>query len=157
MAFHLDGSQSSNMIGMLADELLERTTCSSDDGTVTQEEILERFIPSVNMMMSQLFGFEGDVNQAHNPNSQAGQRQSFYNAANPVFRTFGTNVRAAILGLVPVGTAIDLKTILTGIECDPASYKAGSPCRMKIDLMDFLGYVSISFCNSTFNICSLKS
>ena len=155
MAFHVDGSQSSNMVGMLADELLERTTCSGDL-TVTQEEVLERFIPSVNMMMSQLFGFESDVNQPKN-NVKAGQRQSFYNAANPVFRTFGSKMRAAILGLVPVGTAINLKTILTDIECDPASYKAGSPCRMKIDLMDFLGYVSISFCNSTFNICSLKS
>ena len=64
------------MIGMLADELLERTTCSSDDGTVTQEEILERFIPSVNMMMSQLFGFEGEVNQPEKNGKYSKRRRS---------------------------------------------------------------------------------
>ena len=75
MAFHVDGSQSSNMIGMLADELLERTTCTGDL-TVTQEEVLERFIPSVNMMMSQLFGFEGEVNQPENNGKYSKRRRS---------------------------------------------------------------------------------
>ena len=75
MAFHVDGSQSSNMIGMLADELLERTTCSGDL-TVTQEEVLERFIPSVNMMMSQLFGFDGEVNQPKNNGKYSQRRRS---------------------------------------------------------------------------------
>ena len=75
MAFHVDGSQSSNMIGMLADELLERTTCSGDL-TVTQEEVLERFIPSVNMMMSQLFGFDGEVNQPEKNGKYSKRRRS---------------------------------------------------------------------------------
>ena len=54
-------------------------------------------------------------------------------------REWGAKARGAILGVAPVGIAVNLKTILTGIECDPASYKKGSPCRMKIDMKDFLG------------------
>ena len=134
MAYHVDGSKTSTFVGALADELLDRAKCDASASKITQEDILERFIPSVNMMMQNLFGFDKAPT-----GTGGGKRQSFFNAGNPIFRGIGKRIKGSVLGMIP-SIGIDLKTILNGVDCDPTSYKNGEPCRMKVDMKSVLGF-----------------
>ena len=86
---HFDGSKGEALLDVMVDELLDRAKCDAANAGVTKEDILERFVPSVNMAMSQLFGF--DEAPAHKP--KLGKRQSFYNPAMPESREIGKKVR----------------------------------------------------------------
>lgn len=133
----MDGSKTSTLVGALADELLDRAQCDASSSTskLTQEDMLERFIPSLNMFMQHLFGFD-----AAPTGNGGGARQSFFNPSNPAFRMIGKRIRASFYGTIPNGAGINLKSLLTGIDCDPTGYKNGEPCRMKIDLKSVLGF-----------------
>jgi hypothetical protein len=135
LAYHVDGSKTSAFIGALADELLDRAKCVDESTKVTQEDMLERFIPSINMLMQNLFGYD----KAPSGNG-GGKRQTFFNSANPVFRSIGKNIKSSIMGMLPVGVGMDVRELLNNVECNPEDYKAGKPCRMKIDLKEVLGF-----------------
>ena len=134
VAIHGDGTQVANLVSVFVDELLDRAQCDTSASQITQEDILERFVPSLNMAMSNLFGYEFAPT-----GNGGGSRQSFYNAANPLFREIGKKIRPSILGIVP-SIGINLKELFKDVQCDPASYKAGEPCRMKVDMKNVLGF-----------------